>query len=115
MSHVAYSAPVAVPAAGAAGAPLVVCGQLRIRMRGLRDDSQLRMTIAASPDRHSRTRRTRRSASPVELQTGQLVALLDGGRGRIVGFYRSATPTVLVRLDSGECRQVEDSLLLALQ
>ncbi len=41
-----------------------------------------------------------------ELRFGQRVRLPGGGSGRVIGFYRTETPTVLVALPGGATRQV---------
>jgi hypothetical protein len=43
--------------------------------------------------------------SPCDLAFGDRVWTRAGDAGRVAGFYRTRTPTVLVRLDSGWERQ----------
>jgi hypothetical protein len=41
-----------------------------------------------------------------QLRFGQSVRLPGGGWGRVVGFYRTETPTVVVALSGGATREV---------
>jgi hypothetical protein len=53
-----------------------------------------------------------REGSAGALHYGQRVWTPEGDAGRIAGFYRTETPTVLVRRDSGEDRQFTAAALL---
>ena len=45
------------------------------------------------------------SAADTCFEIGWIVEAPDGARGRVVGFYRTETPTVLVAFDRGETHQ----------
>jgi hypothetical protein len=49
----------------------------------------------------------------VRFRVGQGVEIATGGSGRVVGFYRSGTPTVLVALERGGTREFLPQQLLA--
>ena len=46
------------------------------------------------------------SGPPTPVLFGEHVRVPGGGTGRVVGFYRTETPTVLVALAGGGTRQV---------
>jgi hypothetical protein len=50
---------------------------------------------------------------PCDLAFGDRVWTREGEAGRVAGFYRGATPTVLVRLDSGREHRYAGSELIA--